>query len=144
MNGTILRHHMLITEQLIGQLKVRSVVRESGAARPGITIRRPDPSSFGDRSTHEPACNVDTSFNFFCIIRNDNQQNNLLLGEARKWSHSPCRMWNDEDNNPYGTSFERRDSSASSTANPSSPGSRELFLLLLFALFQDDGICLPR
>ena len=26
-------------------------------------------------------------------------------------------MWNDEDNNPYGTSFERRDSSASSTAN---------------------------
>ncbi|KAF8860475.1 sorting nexin-like protein-41 [Acephala macrosclerotiorum] len=33
-------------------------------------------------------------------------------------------MWNDEDNNPYGTSFERRDSSASSTANPSSPGSQ--------------------
>jgi hypothetical protein len=33
-------------------------------------------------------------------------------------------MWNDEDNNPYGTSFERRDSTASSTANPSSPGSQ--------------------
>jgi hypothetical protein len=29
-------------------------------------------------------------------------------------------MWNDEDNNPYGGSFERRDSFASS-ANPSSP-----------------------
>jgi len=35
-------------------------------------------------------------------------------------------MWNDEDNNPYGTSFERRDSTASSTANPSSPESRKL------------------
>ncbi|TVY64288.1 Sorting nexin-41 [Lachnellula suecica] len=33
-------------------------------------------------------------------------------------------MWNDEDNNPYGTSFERRDSSASSAANPNSPGSQ--------------------
>ncbi|OWO99047.1 hypothetical protein B2J93_6624 [Marssonina coronariae] len=32
-------------------------------------------------------------------------------------------MWNDEDNNPYGTSFERRDSS-SSAANPISPLSR--------------------
>ncbi|KAH8653171.1 hypothetical protein BGZ60DRAFT_386979 [Tricladium varicosporioides] len=32
-------------------------------------------------------------------------------------------MWNDEDNNPYGASFERRDSTASSTANPNSPGS---------------------
>merc|ERR1712000_326566 len=32
-------------------------------------------------------------------------------------------MWNDEDNNPYGTSFERRDST-SSAANPSSPGSQ--------------------
>ncbi|KAH7412802.1 hypothetical protein BKA64DRAFT_659613 [Cadophora sp. MPI-SDFR-AT-0126] len=31
-------------------------------------------------------------------------------------------MWNDEDNNPYGTSFERRDST--SAANPSSPGSQ--------------------
>ncbi|KAI9047966.1 hypothetical protein LZ554_007768 [Drepanopeziza brunnea f. sp. 'monogermtubi'] len=35
-------------------------------------------------------------------------------------------MWNDEDNNPYGTSFERRDSS-SSAANPSSPGSQHGF-----------------
>ncbi|KAK0629751.1 hypothetical protein B0T17DRAFT_526375 [Bombardia bombarda] len=33
-------------------------------------------------------------------------------------------MWNDEDNNPYGESFERRDSFASS-ANPSSPGPRD-------------------
>jgi len=31
-------------------------------------------------------------------------------------------MWNDEDNNPYGTSFDRRDSNASSSANPTSPG----------------------
>lgn len=30
-------------------------------------------------------------------------------------------MWNDEDNNPYGNSFDRRDSFTSSTANPSSP-----------------------
>ena len=29
-------------------------------------------------------------------------------------------MWNDEDNNPYGTSFDRRDSQSSST-NPASP-----------------------
>ncbi|KAI3336747.1 hypothetical protein HD806DRAFT_16721 [Xylariaceae sp. AK1471] len=35
-------------------------------------------------------------------------------------------MWNDEeDNNPYGTSFDRRDSIASSAANPASPGSRD-------------------
>ncbi|KAF7891540.1 uncharacterized protein EAF02_001865 [Botrytis sinoallii] len=33
-------------------------------------------------------------------------------------------MWNDEDNNPYGTSFERRDSITSSNAVPNSPGSR--------------------
>ncbi|TAQ88252.1 hypothetical protein B7494_g3420 [Chlorociboria aeruginascens] len=32
-------------------------------------------------------------------------------------------MWNDEDNNPYGTSFERRDSTASTT-NPHSPSSQ--------------------
>lgn len=32
-------------------------------------------------------------------------------------------MWNDEDNNPYGTSFERRDSSASSAPGPNSPDS---------------------
>ncbi|KAI1824780.1 hypothetical protein F4861DRAFT_226554 [Xylaria intraflava] len=32
-------------------------------------------------------------------------------------------MWNDEeDNNPYGTSFDRRDSITSSSANPASPG----------------------
>ncbi|PNY24738.1 Sorting nexin-41 [Tolypocladium capitatum] len=34
-------------------------------------------------------------------------------------------MWNDEDNNPYGTSFDRRDSQTSSSANPTSPTSRD-------------------
>ncbi|KAH6654495.1 sorting nexin-41 [Truncatella angustata] len=35
-------------------------------------------------------------------------------------------MWNDEeDNNPYGTSFDRRDSVTSSSANPTSPTSRD-------------------
>ncbi|KAH8122824.1 hypothetical protein ACSS6W_001623 [Trichoderma asperelloides] len=34
-------------------------------------------------------------------------------------------MWNDEDNNPYGTSFDRRDSQTSSSAIPSSPTSRD-------------------
>ncbi|KAH7329191.1 mRNA capping enzyme, catalytic domain-containing protein [Stachybotrys elegans] len=35
-------------------------------------------------------------------------------------------MWNDEeDNNPYGTSFDRRDSQTSSSANPVSPDARE-------------------
>ncbi|KAI9166863.1 Sorting nexin-41 [Paramyrothecium foliicola] len=34
-------------------------------------------------------------------------------------------MWNDEDNNPYGTSFDRRDSQTSSSANPVSPSSRD-------------------
>lgn len=34
-------------------------------------------------------------------------------------------MWNDEDNNPYGNSFDRRDSFTSSTANPTSPTARE-------------------
>ncbi|KAG5984298.1 Sorting nexin, cytoplasm-to-vacuole targeting pathway/endosomal sorting [Claviceps digitariae] len=33
-------------------------------------------------------------------------------------------MWNDEDNNPYGTSFDRRDSQTSSSINPTSPSSR--------------------
>ncbi|KAG6040417.1 Sorting nexin, cytoplasm-to-vacuole targeting pathway/endosomal sorting [Claviceps citrina] len=33
-------------------------------------------------------------------------------------------MWNDEDNNPYGTSFDRRDSHTSSSINPTSPSSR--------------------
>ncbi|THV54735.1 hypothetical protein BGAL_0021g00380 [Botrytis galanthina] len=36
-------------------------------------------------------------------------------------------MWNDEDNNPYGTSFERRDSITSSNAVPNSPGSQHDF-----------------
>ncbi|KAK0645911.1 mRNA capping enzyme alpha subunit-like protein [Cercophora newfieldiana] len=34
-------------------------------------------------------------------------------------------MWNDEDNNPYGGTFERRDSFTSSSANPSSPITRD-------------------
>ncbi|KAL1882773.1 hypothetical protein VTK73DRAFT_898 [Phialemonium thermophilum] len=34
-------------------------------------------------------------------------------------------MWNDEDNNPYGGGFDRRDSFTSSTANPASPTTRE-------------------
>lgn len=34
-------------------------------------------------------------------------------------------MWNDEDNNPYGDSFDRRDSFSSSIANPTSPTSHE-------------------
>ncbi|UKZ80713.1 Sorting nexin, cytoplasm-to-vacuole targeting pathway/endosomal sorting [Trichoderma virens FT-333] len=34
-------------------------------------------------------------------------------------------MWNDEDNNPYGSSFDRRDSQTSSSAIPSSPTSRD-------------------
>ncbi|XXH05110.1 H(+)-transporting V0 sector ATPase subunit c [Hypoxylon texense] len=35
-------------------------------------------------------------------------------------------MWNDEeDNNPYGTSYDRRDSITSSSANPTSPGSHD-------------------
>ncbi|KAJ6446379.1 sorting nexin-41 [Purpureocillium lavendulum] len=38
---------------------------------------------------------------------------------------TPATMWNDEDNNPYGTSFDRRDSTTSSSANPTSPTSRE-------------------
>jgi hypothetical protein len=42
-------------------------------------------------------------------------------------------MWNDEDNNPYGTSFDRRDSLTSSTANPTSPNSRECKLAATLA-----------
>ncbi|OHE94608.1 PX domain-containing protein [Colletotrichum orchidophilum] len=34
-------------------------------------------------------------------------------------------MWNDEDNNPYGEGFDRRDSLTSSSANPASPTTRE-------------------
>ncbi|KAI9731273.1 MAG: Sorting nexin, cytoplasm-to-vacuole targeting pathway/endosomal sorting [Claussenomyces sp. TS43310] len=37
-------------------------------------------------------------------------------------------MWNDEDNNPYGTSFERRDSNGSSTGDPSTPGSPQIYI----------------
>ncbi|KAL8294307.1 hypothetical protein RB597_007966 [Gaeumannomyces tritici] len=34
-------------------------------------------------------------------------------------------MWNDEDNNPYGNNFDRRDSFTSSSINPSSPSTRD-------------------
>lgn len=34
-------------------------------------------------------------------------------------------MWNDEDNNPYGDDFDRRDSFNSSITNPTSPSSHE-------------------
>ncbi|KUI65637.1 Sorting nexin-41 [Cytospora mali] len=34
-------------------------------------------------------------------------------------------MWNDEDNNPYGDSFDRRDSFSSSMADPTSPTSQD-------------------
>lgn len=34
-------------------------------------------------------------------------------------------MWNDEDNNPYGTSFDRSDPLSSSTQSATSPGGRE-------------------
>jgi hypothetical protein len=46
---------------------------------------------------------------------------------SHKQEHRPAIviMWNDEDNNPYGTSFDRRDSQTSSSANPTSPTSRE-------------------
>ncbi|KPM34528.1 Sorting nexin-41 [Neonectria ditissima] len=40
----------------------------------------------------------------------------------------PITMWNDEDNNPYGTSFDRRDSQTSSSANPTSPTARDCLL----------------
>jgi len=40
-------------------------------------------------------------------------------------------MWNDEDNNPYGGSFERRDSFTSSSANPSSPTTHDCRSLVL-------------
>ena len=44
-------------------------------------------------------------------------QRSLFAAESSRRSSQPRTMWNDEDNNPYGTSFERRDSSASSTGN---------------------------
>lgn len=44
-------------------------------------------------------------------------------------SSSSFKMWNDEDNNPYGDGFDRRDSFTSSSANPTSPTTRECELL---------------
>jgi len=52
-------------------------------------------------------------------------------------------MWNDEDNNPYGTSFERSDSnlsSAASAANPTNPSSCTSSLLTRFRWTRDDGL----
>lgn len=44
-------------------------------------------------------------------------------------------MWNDEeDNNPYGTSFDRRDSITSSSANPTSPTPQDCKSLLMVFL----------
>ncbi|KAH0494239.1 hypothetical protein TgHK011_000866 [Trichoderma gracile] len=43
----------------------------------------------------------------------------------RSLFESAAIMWNDEDNNPYGSSFDRRDSQTSSSAIPSSPTSRD-------------------
>lgn len=58
-------------------------------------------------------------------------------------------MWNDEDNNPYGTSFERRDSSASSTTNnlPRKSGNLIASLTLIASStldLQDDVLYLLR
>lgn len=39
-------------------------------------------------------------------------------------------MWNDEDNNPYGDDFDRRDSFTSSIANSTSPTPHECLWLL--------------
>lgn len=68
----------------------------------------------------------------------------LFALESSRRSKRLRSMWNDEDNNPYGTSFERRDSTASSTANPNSPGSREFLCLIIFEDSQDDEVYLLR
>jgi hypothetical protein len=50
-------------------------------------------------------------------------------------------MWNDEDNNPYGTSFERSDSNLSSspsTANPTNLTSSMSPYLANLKYIQDD------
>ena len=51
-------------------------------------------------------------------------------------------MWNDEDNNPYGSgdnTFARPDSITSSpTVNPNSPGSGKLVRLLTLTKSEDD------
>jgi hypothetical protein len=78
------------------------------------------------------------------IIHDANSRQALFASESSSRSCLPRMMWNDEDNNPYGTSFERRDSTASSTANPNSPGSREFLCTLAFGRSQDDGINLFR
>lgn len=77
-------------------------------------------------------------------IHSDTSAHRLIVSEGSRRILRPCMMWNDEDNNPYGTSFERRDSTASSSANPNSPGSRELPLYIAFAGLQNDGIDLFR
>lgn len=57
-------------------------------------------------------------------IRQADQLASQLLHRAAS-SRRAAIMWNDEDNNPYGTSFSRRDSQTSSSANPASPSSRD-------------------
>jgi hypothetical protein len=78
------------------------------------------------------------------FIHNHDSAQHLFALESSRRSKRPRIMWNDEDNNPYGTSFERRDSTASSTVNPNSPGSRELFRLLASTGSQDDGLNMFR
>lgn len=56
-------------------------------------------------------------------------------------------MWNDEDNNPYGTSFERSDSNLSSdpsTANPNHPTSCMSSCFTEPTQILDDGIYSTR
>lgn len=48
-------------------------------------------------------------------------------------------MWNDEDNNPYGTSFERRDSGTSSSANQSTAEQGEFFQSFIISFIT--GLC---
>lgn len=71
-------------------------------------------------------------------------QRSLFVAESSRRCSRPCIMWNDEDNNPYGTSFERRDSSASSTANVLPPDARKFRNIIASTGFKDDALYLPR
>lgn len=50
-------------------------------------------------------------------------------------------MW-DEDNNPYGTSFDRRDSQTSSSVNPASPSASKFGSLFDAQLLFEDAVSL--
>jgi hypothetical protein len=70
-----------------------------------------------------PACNLFRSLPFLDYYR-------ISLGSC----HTPkSAMWDDEDNNPYG-SFARHDSSASDVAGLASPAPRKLSLITLSIL----------